>query len=118
MENWAQEMEKVAKRKKNIESFLKGLAVGGLIGVALLAGGWQEKPHELKVEEYTVQKGDTLWSISERYMAKNTYGRRYILEFKEGIKEENPWLIDTHEQLQIGDKLKITYWVAAEGGDE
>ena len=60
---------------------------------------------------YTVQPGDTLWSISEEYLQKNTGGRRYILEFKEGIKELNPWLVDSKEQVHTGDKVIISYWI-------
>jgi nucleoid-associated protein YgaU len=60
---------------------------------------------------YTVQPGDTLWSISEEYLQKNTGGRRYILEFMSGIREVNPWLLETKDQVHPGDKITIRYWV-------
>jgi hypothetical protein len=58
-----------------------------------------------------VQKGETLWSISEDYLEKNSGGRRYILEFMSGIRELNPWLTETKDQIQPGDKITIRYWV-------
>ena len=66
-------------------------------------------------EVYVVKPGDTLWGISETYLRKNTGTRRYILEYKSGIEELNPWLLERHGMIYPGDKLTLTYWVR---GDE
>lgn len=65
-------------------------------------------------EVYTVKNGDTLWGIAEEYIKKNTGSRRYILEYKEGIYENNPWLVDRKGLIRPGDELRMTYW-AKEG---
>lgn len=98
--------------KRSIESALKKFLAGAaIIGAALICAGFYDGD-QVRVETvYTVQPGDTLWDISEEYMQKNTGGRRYILEFMSGIRELNPWLLETHDQIQPGDKLTITYWV-------
>lgn len=64
-------------------------------------------------EVYVVKPGDTLWGISETYLAKNTGTRRYILEYKSGIEELNPWLLDRKGMLYPGDRLTLTYWIKA-----
>ena len=62
-------------------------------------------------EVYIVKNGDTLWGIAEEYIKKNTGSRRYILEYKEGIYENNPWLVDRKGLIHPGDELRMTYWV-------
>jgi len=91
-----------------------------IAGAAILLAGacnpWDDGKNAVLVEEtYVVQPGDTLWSISETYLAKNTGTRRYILEYKSGVEENNPWLLDRHGMIYPGDKLTLTYWVR---GDE
>ncbi len=93
-----------------------------LLGAALaiaLSGATEPPVYKLPVETtYTVQDGDTLWSIAGRYMALNTYGPRDIREFQEGIKELNPWLATPERQygwlLFPGDNLRINYWIRDE----
>ena len=93
------------------------LIVGCCItGAAILCSGavnpWKDGKNAVLVEEvYVVQNGDTLWGIAEEYLAKNTGTRRYILEYKSGIEENNPWLLDRKGMIYPGDRLKITYWV-------
>ena len=94
-------------------------AVAGCViaGAAILCAGMatQEDTHAVLVEEvYTVRPGDTLWGIAERYVAKNTGTRRYILEYKSGIEENNPWLLERHGMIYPGDRLTLTYWVKGE----
>ena len=93
-------------------------AIGGIVaGAAILCAGMatQEDTHAVLVEEvYTVRPGDTLWGIAERYVAKNTGTRRYILEYKEGMEELNPWLLDRDGMIYPGDEIKVTYWVKGE----
>ncbi len=87
-----------------------------IVGAAiLLAGAYSPQSdgrNAVLVEEvYVVKSGDTLWNIAETYVAKNTGTRRYILEYKSGIEELNPWLLERHGMIYPGDKLTLTYWV-------
>lgn len=59
-------------------------------------------------ESYRVAKDDTLDSIADRYMKKNTYGKREHNEFKQGIVELNKW--PKFFDLKEGDMLVISYW--------
>jgi hypothetical protein len=65
--------------------------------------------YQLVEAEYTVQAGDSLESIAQAYMAKNTYGPRELKEFKSGIVQLNTWLLS--RDVQAGDKVKVNYWV-------
>ncbi len=94
-------------------------AVAGCViaGAAILCAGMatQEDTHAVLVEEtYTVRPGDTIWGIAERYIAKNTGTKRYILEYKSGMEELNPWLLERHGMIYPGDELRMTYWVKGE----
>ena len=97
----------------------KAIIAGGIVaGAAILCAGMatQEDTHAVLVEEvYTVRPGDTLWGIAEEYVKKNTGTRRYILEYKSGMEELNPWLLDRDGMIYPGDEIKVTYWVKGEG---
>ncbi len=103
-----------------MREFWKHIAIGGVfVGVAVLLSGacnpWDDGRDAVLVEEvYVVKPGDTLLGISETYLRKNTGTRRYILEYKSGIEENNPWLLDRHGMIYPGDKLTLTYWVKEE----
>lgn len=92
--------------------------IGGIVaGAAILCAGMatHEDTHAVLVEEvYVVRPGDTIWGIAETYCAKNTGTRRYILEYKEGMYENNPWLAERDGMIYPGDKLTLTYWVKGE----
>ena len=96
---------------------IAGCVIAGL--AILLAGAasepWDDGKNAVLVEEvYTVRPGDTIWGIAEEYCVKNTGTRRYILEYKSGIEEMNPWLMERHGEIYPGDEIKVTYWVKSE----
>lgn len=84
--------------------------VGGALAVTLLTG-FYDGDQKLVQTVYTVKKGDTLRDISEMFLPLNTGGRRYILEFEEGIVELNPELWEDRGTIYPGQKIKINYWV-------
>lgn len=102
----------------------KNIIIGGaFVGTAVLCSGavnpWDDGKEAVLVEEvYTVRPGDTLWDIAERYTEKNTGTKRYILEYKSGIEQNNPWLLDRKGMIYPGDEIKVTYWVKGEQGGE
>ena len=99
---------------------MKKLIAGCLLaGAAILLTGacnpWDDGRGAVLVEEtYVVRPGDTIWGIAEEYVAKNTGTRRYILEYKAGMEELNPWLLDRKGEIYPGDRIKVTYWVKGE----
>ena len=98
----------------------KAAVAGGIVaGAAILCAGMatqEDGKNAVLVEEtYVVKSGDTLWDIAETYVRKNTGTRRYILEYKSGMEELNPWLLERHGMIYPGDKLTLTYWVKEEG---
>ena len=100
------------------KTIIAGCALAG--AAILLAGAcnpWDDGGAVLVEETYTVKSGDTLWDIAETYCSKNTGTRRYILEYKEGIYENNPWLVDRKGLICPGDQLVLTYWVKSEEGE-
>ena len=100
----------------------KPVLIGGaFIAAASLFSGavnpWDDGRNAVLIEEvYVVRPGDTLWGIAETYCAKNTGTRCYILEYKSGIEELNPWLIERKGEIYPGDKITVTYRV--QGGEE
>ena len=96
----------------------KAIAGCCIAGAAILCAGMatqEDGKNAVLVEEvYTVRPGDTIWGIAEEYVAKNTGTRRYILEYKSGMEELNPWLLDRKGEIYPGDKLTLTYWVKGE----
>ena len=99
-----------------MREFLKPTLIGGafIAAASLLSGAvnpWDDGHAVLVEETYLVRPGDTIWGIAEEYVAKNTATRRYILEYKSGMEELNPWLVERKGEIYPGDKLTLTYWV-------
>ena len=93
-----------------------------IAGAAILCAGAATHDDDgqgaILVEEvYVVKPGDTLRGISETYLRKNTGTRRYILEYKSGVEENNPWLLDRHGMIYPGDRLTLTYWVKGDDAE-
>lgn len=84
--------------------------IGGALAVTLLTGAYSGD-QKLVQTVYTVKDGDTLRDISERFLPLNTGGRRYILEFEEGIVRLNPELWENRGDIRPGQQIKINYWV-------
>ncbi|TCL40023.1 LysM domain-containing protein [Anaerospora hongkongensis] len=93
------------------------LALLILVAVSPLSCGNSAKAIQV-TEVYTVEKGDTLWSIADRYIAKNTYGKRDIREFYHGIIERNYETVFKNRApyyfIYPGDNLEINYWIKVE----
>lgn len=99
-----------------MREFLKVALVGvAFVAAASLLSGavnpWDDGHAVLVEETYVVRPGDTIWGIAERYIVKNTATRRYILEYKEGLYELNPWLVERRGEIYPGDEIRVTYWV-------
>ena len=105
---------------KEMREFWQPILIGGafIAAAALFSGAvnpWDDGKNAVLVEEtYVVRPGDTLWGIAEEYLAKNTGTRRYILEYKSGMEELNPWLVERRGVIYPGDRLTLTYWVKGE----
>ena len=84
--------------------------IGGALAVTLLTGAYSGD-QKLVETVYTVRKGITLRDISEMFLPLNTGGRRYILEFEEGIVELNPELWENRGSIYPGQEIRINYWV-------
>lgn len=98
--------------KKGLVTYMRKL----IAGVALIASvsfllGCYDGPQQLVETTYEVQAGDTLRDISEKFLPLNTGGRRYILEFEQGIVELNPELQQDRGTIYPGQKIRINYWV-------
>jgi hypothetical protein len=112
MRDFKEKVQVKRARKRRIESAVKKiLTTGAFVGAALIAAGFYNGDQQRVEETYTVKHGDTIWSIGEEYIHKNTGGRRYLPEFVEGIKEMNPWVKENDYIIHAGDKIQISYWI-------
>ena len=91
----------------------KALAVLAIVafGVATSSINFTEPPMEVHVESYSVREGDTFWDISRYYRDKDARNL-YIFEYQDELRELNPFLVESKNQLQVGDKLNVVYYVA------
>ncbi len=103
-----------------MHEFWKPVIIGSaFVAAATLCSGavnpWNDERNAVLVEEtYIVRPGDTIWGIAEEFCAKNTGTKRYILEYKSGIEELNPWLLERKGTIYPGDEINVTYWVKGE----
>ena len=91
--------------------FIAALVLSALIVSSVNSTEAAEVDHRawtLVQVSYEVQQGDTLDSVTEMYMKKNSYGKREFKEFREGIKQLNDWLLE--RDMKEGDVLRINYW--------
>lgn len=83
-----------------VQKRIRALAIlAGVIGGAVLLCGHSKKAEPQEWERYTVQSGDTLWSISKEYAPENSDIRNYIYL----INERN----STGANLQPGQVIEI-----------
>lgn len=116
MKNFELKISKARAQKERLERTIKGLfASAALVGAAVVFSGFYSGDQRLVEETYTVKEGDTLRGIATEYLKKNTGGRRYILEFEQGIIEINPELQDGNAgHIKPGQKIRINYFVKEE----
>ena len=102
----------------SVKKVIAGCCIAGAAILCAGAATHDDGQGAILVEEvYVVRPGDTIWSIAETYVRKNTGTRRYILEYKSGIEENNPWLLDRHGMIYPGDRLTLTYWVKGDDAE-
>ncbi|MCR5440237.1 MAG: LysM peptidoglycan-binding domain-containing protein [Selenomonas sp.] len=113
MKDWSLRIERRSTKQKRTEATIKKVLAGAaLIGAAVIFSGFYDGDQRLIEETYTVKQGDTLRGIATEYLKKNTGGRRYILEFEQGIIELNPELQDGQSgHIKPGQKIRISYFV-------
>ncbi len=90
---------------------VKSIALVVIALIIGLSGVCMASNYKLIQDRYEVQEGDTLDSIAITYIDKNTYGARGFKEFRAGIIELNPWLLE--RDVCKGDVVRINYWVTA-----
>ena len=104
--------ERVARRRKEqTRNLLKKAAIcAALVGIAAISIGMSRPSADTNLVEitYTVQPGDTWWSIVEHFRDVDAEDR-YVLEYKSELDQLNEG-IDAGN-LTPGQKLRIQYRV-------
>lgn len=104
--------EKVAQARARQKKALKKAAIcAALVGIAAISIGLTSRPAadtNLVEITYTVQPGDTWWSIVEKFRDMDA-DDRYIFDYKYEMESLNEG-IDTGN-LAPGQKLRIQYRV-------
>ena len=102
--------DKVAQARARQKKALQKAAIcAALVGIAAISIGMASRPAEdvQQVEiTYTVQPGDTWWSIVERFREKDA-DDRYILEYKQELEQLNEGA--NLGKLTPGQTLRIQY---------
>ena len=103
--------EKVAQERERQKKALKKAAhIAALVGVAAISIGMTSRPADTHQVEtvYTVQPGDTWWSIVEHFRDVDA-DDRYIFDYKSDMEQLNRG-VDLCN-LTPGQKLRIQYRV-------
>ena len=101
--------ERVARRRKEQTRNLKKAAIcAAFIGIAAISIGMSRPAADTHLVEttYTVQPGDTWWSIVEHFRAMDAEDR-YVLEYKHELDQLNDG-VDLGN-LTPGQTLRIQY---------
>ena len=102
--------ERVARRRKEQTRKLRKAAhIAALVGIAAISIGLTSRPAaDTHIVEtvYTVQPGDTWWSIVEHFRDVDAENR-YVLDYKSELEQLNKG-IDTGN-LTPGQTLRIQY---------
>ena len=101
--------ERVARRRKEQTRKLRKAAhIAALVGIAAISIGMSRPAADTHIVEtvYTVQPGDTWWSIVESFREIDAEDR-YILDYKHEMDQLNDG-VDTGN-LTPGQKLRIQY---------
>lgn len=107
--------ERVARRRKEqTRNLLKKAAIcAALVGIAAISIGMSHPADTHQVETvYTVQPGDTWWSIVEHFRGMDA-NDRYIFDYKQELEHLNEGT--DLGNLTPGQTLRIQY---REGGSE
>lgn len=91
----------------------KVLTAMALVLFALVNVGHFGVEGELKTDTYTVKAGDNFWYITENYREKDARNL-YIFEYQDEVRELNPWLKESHNQLKVGDVITLQYMEKAQ----
>ena len=90
-----------AKRNRAIAAILAIAVVGGMAYGVKALYAYTKQPKTVHVYTYTVQKGDTLWGIAEKYK----YVSDDVRQVMHDIAKDNGLKMGDH--LQPGQKLTI-----------
>ena len=86
----------------------KALLTAALVMFGLINVGTPYDDEDYTVDEYRVKAGDNFWYITENYRNKDARDL-YLLEYQDEVRELNPWLKESHNQLHVGDVIKVRY---------
>ena len=103
--------DKVAQARARQKKALKKAAhIAALIGIAVISIGMSHPATDTHIVEtvYTVQPGDTWWSIVEHFRDVDAEDR-YVLDYKSELEQLNDG-VDTGN-LTPGQTLRIQYRV-------
>ena len=103
--------DKVAQARARQKKSLKKAAIcAALVGIAAISIGMSHPAADTHIVEvtYTVQPGDTWWSIVEHFRDVDVEDR-YVLEYKSELEQLNKG-VDTGN-LTPGQTLRIQYRV-------
>ena len=81
---------------------MRAIICAGLIAITAVSLGGMKNNVEV-TETYIVKSGDTIWSVSEKFLPDG----KYILEYQYELVDANPELKANGCRIKPGDKIKI-----------